>query len=408
MFTMLAPEGNYIDMTGATSISFKIRTHKEMQEVTFMVGTYDIMLDSVRAYYQTNITIDNSWTSLDIPLENLAQPSWVRGTQEKAFDKTKVMTFIWELHGQSNPWFNIKKGYTDTLDVDDIVIHGYTKGPPVPPILLSPENEAKDLTINPTLRWESSPCAKSYTLQVSTSPSFSSFVFNKSALTALSCSLSNLPKETTYYWRLNATNGFGTGAWSTIAHFTTQSKLPTIVTLKSPIRGDTISRKEVTLTWSAATPKVQRYIIQLSSDSSPIYAIIDSSLDTILLINTLKNNTRYWWNVSACSDGVCSQSDKESFFIFFPSAIPPAYECEVRLFTSCVSGKSISYSLARPCRAEIAIFDVKGCLLSKTHTKHRSAGKYSTPLPALTSGVYYLVFTAGDYHYRGKFVVAER
>src|SRR6185436_20163234 len=68
--------------------------------------------------------------------------------------------------------------------------------------------------------------AASYRLQVSTTTAFSTTVYDLSNLTTTSAATSNLSNNTTYYWRVNATNGGGTGDWSTIFGFTTVAVTP--------------------------------------------------------------------------------------------------------------------------------------------------------------------------------------
>jgi len=85
---------------------------------------------------------------------------------------------------------------------------------PSAPALSSPVDGATNQSISPTLSWNASTGAASYTLQVSTSSSFTSFAYNQSGLTGTSQQVGGLSDNTKYYWRVNATNVFGTSAWS--------------------------------------------------------------------------------------------------------------------------------------------------------------------------------------------------
>ncbi len=95
--------------------------------------------------------------------------------------------------------------------------------PPLPPILLAPINLATNVSMNPTLSWNSSLGATTYRLQVDTTQIFANPVFNDSTIIATSKLLSGLKASTTYYWRVNAKNSGGTSAYSTIWQFTTES-----------------------------------------------------------------------------------------------------------------------------------------------------------------------------------------
>ena len=91
------------------------------------------------------------------------------------------------------------------------------------PILSSPSNGSSGQSTSPTLSWKASSAATGYSLQVSTSNSFSSFVYNKSGLTSTSQQVSGLNNSTTYYWRVNASNNLGTSSWSSVWNFITEN-----------------------------------------------------------------------------------------------------------------------------------------------------------------------------------------
>ena len=92
---------------------------------------------------------------------------------------------------------------------------------PNPPTLFSPSNGATNVSIPPSLVWNVSSGATSYTLQVSPNSNFTSFVYNQSGLTGTSQQVGGLNNNTTYYWRVSATNNYGTSSWSSVWNFTT-------------------------------------------------------------------------------------------------------------------------------------------------------------------------------------------
>ncbi len=122
--TMLAPEGKSIDLTGATAISFRIRSRKQELTVDFRVEQEDITKDSTFAFYQTSIPVTTQWASKTIELNTttLAQPGWTPTTGERSFDIKHITKIAWEVHGGKNK--TIKTGDGDTLDLDDIKIIG--------------------------------------------------------------------------------------------------------------------------------------------------------------------------------------------------------------------------------------------------------------------------------------------
>ena len=90
----------------------------------------------------------------------------------------------------------------------------------LPPALLFPQNGETGVSLNPTLNWGASEGASSYRLQVSTDFQFSVLILDES-ITSTSFTVSDLSNNTTYYWRVSATNDKGTSQWSKVLKFTT-------------------------------------------------------------------------------------------------------------------------------------------------------------------------------------------
>jgi hypothetical protein len=94
---------------------------------------------------------------------------------------------------------------------------------PAPPLLTSPANSAREISITPTLTWSTTEHATTYNLQLSTSSNFSSFVSNVSGIKTTSFKTPKLLNNIIYYWRVAAVNQKGTSSWSQVRSFTTNS-----------------------------------------------------------------------------------------------------------------------------------------------------------------------------------------
>jgi aqualysin 1 len=96
--------------------------------------------------------------------------------------------------------------------------------PPPPPLgaptLISPSNGGT-ASRNPTLTWSAVSGATSYRAQVSTSSTFGTLVYDQS-VAGTSTPVSGLAGKTTYFWRVNATDGTSTSDWSTVWSFKTR------------------------------------------------------------------------------------------------------------------------------------------------------------------------------------------
>lgn len=89
------------------------------------------------------------------------------------------------------------------------------------PLLTAPSDGSAEQAISAILYWNSFPGALYYTLQVSTSESFSSYVYSQGGLTSLNAKIPGLVLGTTYYWRVRAENNSGTSVWSKVWRFQT-------------------------------------------------------------------------------------------------------------------------------------------------------------------------------------------
>ncbi|WP_194976267.1 malectin domain-containing carbohydrate-binding protein, partial [Aquiflexum lacus] len=89
--------------------------------------------------------------------------------------------------------------------------------------LVSPIDAATGLGTTPTLQWEEQAIAKSYRLQVSTIADFSSTFVDMQDIETNSYTSSELDGNTTYYWRVLASNAEGDSEWSEVWSFTTNN-----------------------------------------------------------------------------------------------------------------------------------------------------------------------------------------
>jgi hypothetical protein len=145
------------------------------------------------------------------------------GIWDTEYSTTKTVTHQYSVDGNYNPKLEVKDsgGLIDTESKSLVVLSSGTI--PQPPVLSSPINGATDVIENPTLRWNASTGATSYSLQVSTSSSFTSYIYNADVGYVTSKLISGLNNSSTYYWRVKASNSYGTSDPSTVWVFTIQS-----------------------------------------------------------------------------------------------------------------------------------------------------------------------------------------
>jgi hypothetical protein len=196
---------------------------------------------------------------------------------------------------------------------------------PAAPAHVSPANNAVNQQINVLLRWNRSTGATSYRLQVGTDPTFAGgIVVDDSTLTDTTRAMSGLLNSTQYYWRVNAKNTAGTGAFSSAWSFTTIVADPSIPVLVSPADGATDQDLTVTYTWQATTGATS-YRIQVASDPGFTSGIVvdDSTITgTSKTAGGLVYGMRYYWRVN--SKNVGGTSPYSSVWSFWTYESDPA------------------------------------------------------------------------------------
>jgi hypothetical protein len=199
-----------------------------------------------------------------------------------------------------------------------------TIGPPAAPVLAAPLNAAQNQPTSLTLSWLASTGADTYRLQVSTSSSFATTVYNDSTITGTSQAITGLTVGTIYYWRVNAKNVAGTSAYST-RNFTTIVAGLQAPLLAAPADGDTVITTSPTLSWNPSTGAAT-YRLQVDTSSSFATTVFNDSTITGLSqpIAGLTNGRTYYWRVNAKNSGGTSVYSTTWRFIVAPLPPPPA------------------------------------------------------------------------------------
>ena len=169
---------------------------------------------------------------------------------------------------------------------------------PAPPIVALPANGQAGVSTNPTFSWNSANGALSYHLQISTNPSFSSFVKDIQNITATSASFNTgFLSGTSYYWRVAGRNNAGDGAFSNVLSFTTLGTAPT---LSSPLNGATNVSTTPAFSWTPTTGATS-YTIEVATDAAFTAKLPSqtTSSNNLTWPTALSSATNYWWQVTA-------------------------------------------------------------------------------------------------------------
>lgn len=95
-------------------------------------------------------------------------------------------------------------------------------GAPPPSSLTAPANDAIGVSVLPSFNWSAVSGATSYTLEISSSNTFSPIRLTQAGIISLPYTITSaLGEDSVYYWRVKSTGGCGTGAASTTFRFKT-------------------------------------------------------------------------------------------------------------------------------------------------------------------------------------------
>jgi hypothetical protein len=284
---------------------------------------------------------------------------------------------------------------------------GFSTLPPLPakPTTLFPAPGAVDVAASPKLAWTDEAQAYDYHVVISRAADFSAPVLDTTFENLdTTFAAKGLVNDVTYYWRVRGENTAGAGAWSE-ASFTTIVRLPDTVTLVFPLASDTLRSDSVKSVWRASGPKVDRYWIAVSQDSTFASAFADTAVtDTSRIERFGSADGAYWWKVKAHNAaGWGGFGRAQRFTVAKVVAVLPPKDFSLKV-SGLAGGTDLRYALPKAARVRIRVFDFKGGLRAFPVDAEQAPGRYALRLPGLPGGFYFLSFQAGPFHREIPFV----
>ncbi len=195
---------------------------------------------------------------------------------------------------------------------------------PAAPGLTSPPDGALNITLSPTLAWNSTPTAVTYRLQVARDSLFTTLVADDSTITTTSRQVGPLLPITLYYWRVRAKNAAGSGPYSARFGFTTTAAPPAPF-LILPLDSATRVSNTPTMTWQRIA-SATGYHLQIAVDPAFTTLIVNDStiLDSVKTVSPLPYGARLLWRVrSRNTSGASAFSSARAFTVMLePPAMP--------------------------------------------------------------------------------------
>jgi hypothetical protein len=164
------------------------------------------------------------------------------------------------------------------------------------------------------LRWRRVINAASYQLQISGTADFLVLILDKN-ITDTSYTVTTLPANSAFFWRVRAQIGSSVGAWSGAMSFTTIPQTISKANLLFPSNKANGQPTSIVFKWNKVS-QAESYSLQISKDSLFTVVIRESSgiTDTTKAINGLDYNTVYYWHVN--SKAGSKESDWSGAWLF--------------------------------------------------------------------------------------------
>ncbi len=207
---------------------------------------------------------------------------------------------------------NVTDGF---ITSDWSTVYSFTTQELLAPTMVAPVNDATDVLTTPTFDWEAIVGVSGYSLQVANDVTFTDIVFEENDITTdeFTPSTKLLLFGSTYFWRVNASDGVNTSVWSTAWTFTTEDLLPPTMNTPSDMADFVIIRP--TLDWSDVTGATG-YTVQVATDAAFTNIVLDEELtgSEYTFTAPLDLKTEYFWRINA-KDGTASSvwSETRSF-----------------------------------------------------------------------------------------------
>lgn len=326
---------------------------------------------------------------------------------------TNVQTYYWRVRTTNNittgPWSETRSFFT-------------LLSPPAVPTLVAPANNSIDISTTPTLDWDSIPFAETYRIQVSLDPGFGSFIINQPGISFSGFNVQGgyLNNNTTYYWRVSATNQAGTSSFSTTWNFKTVTSPPVAApTLLLPVNGAVNQTVTPTLDWNDVFG-TQGYRVIIGIDSFftgtlPVDTTITPSTLTVPS-GKLQGSKTYYWRVRGFNIGGSGPWSVTYRFTTGPvgitqigTEIPKIFKLYNNYPNPFNPVTKIKFDLPKSSAVKLQVFDLTGRQISVLVDGDMNAGAYeaSWDASAYASGVYIYRIVTSSFTDVKKMVVVK-
>lgn len=166
---------------------------------------------------------------------------------------------------------------------------------------------------------------------------------------------------------------------------------------------DTCVADSAACIWQKAGPSVSKYQIQVFSDSQLATMVKSDSTvtDTLFMLQSLSNNSTYWWHVRAGNDaGWGPYSTVSQITVRIATTAVHASPINNAFIGAFIKNGYIHYTLPKESLVSLVAYDARGRSIWNYVSSQQQPGSYHVALdPApIAAGPYFLRFNAGGYN----------
>ncbi len=266
------------------------------------------------------------------------------------------------------------------------------------PNLLAPLNDEIDLESSVDFSWDPVANADSYTLIISTVPSFSTIFHEENGINSEAITLDLFAEGAKYYWSVYAVGTIGNGPSSSVFNFTTKLSPPD--SLKAISYAHTPN--QVILTWNDNSDNESGYLVERMGLDMQWAQAAMLGPDTETWSETIQDPQNYTYRVKAYTNQAESEYSNEAGVVLSSvnndDAVPAEYTLAQNYPNPFNPSTQIKFGLPFESNVNLKIFNILGQTVAELANETMQSGYHTIEWNAgnLTSGIYFYSIEASS------------